>query len=78
VAENWYPDWQATANDGRAQVLRGDYSLLTVLVRAGTNQVELTFHSRDFATAKAISFGSLALLVIVGVIAIVPRRPRNA
>ncbi|HEX4600758.1 MAG TPA: YfhO family protein [Gemmatimonadales bacterium] len=79
VAENWYPDWQARANDLLpAQVLRGDYSLLTVLVRAGTAKVELSFRSRDFETGKTISFASLGVLLIVGVLSVVPRRLRNA
>lgn len=78
VAENWYPDWHATADGLAAQVLRGDYSLLTVLVRAGTRSVNLTFESPDFETGKAISLASLGLLVILGVVPVLLRRRRHA
>src|SRR5437667_11041118 len=45
VAENWYPDWQAS-DDGRpAQVLRGDYSLITVALPAGAKVLEPAFRS---------------------------------
>src|SRR5205085_791314 len=46
VAENWYPDWRVTVDGRRGQLLRGDYSLITVPVPAGTRTVDLTFRSR--------------------------------
>src|SRR2546421_9438861 len=41
IAENWYPDWEATVDGQPAAVLRGDYSLLTVALPAGAKVVEL-------------------------------------
>lgn len=78
VAENWYPDWQATADGRAAPVVRGDFSLITVAVPAGTRTVELTFRSRDYETGKLISLVSLAVLVVVAVAPIVARRTRHA
>src|SRR6266571_3755980 len=80
VAENWYPDWQASV-DGRPTrggALRGDFALITVPVPAGAHLVELTFRSRDYETGKEISLGSLALLAIIAGAPIVARRARHA
>ncbi len=74
VAENWYPDWHATVDSRSTQVLRGDYSLLTVVLPAGAKAVELTFRSELYDRGKAITLGSLALLLIAALAAAVPRR----
>ncbi len=63
VAENWYPDWHATADGQPATTLRGDQTLLTVAVKAGTKQVELEFSSRYFAMGKLVTIGSVLLLL---------------
>jgi hypothetical protein len=77
VAENWYPDWHATVDGSSAQVLRGDYALLTVPVPAGARQVELSFRSRDFETGKTISLASLALLLALALVPAALRRRRH-
>src|SRR5256885_519200 len=64
VAENWYPDWQVAIDGQRGQLLRGDYSLITVPLPAGARTVDLTFHSRLYEIGKAITLASLALLLI--------------
>lgn len=78
VAENWYPDWQATVDGRSAQVLRGDHSLITVALPAGARAVELTFRSTLYDRGKAITIACLALLLIAVLAAAVPRRARNA
>jgi hypothetical protein len=64
VAENWYPDWHATVDGQPVTPLRGDESLLTVPVKAGTKTVELEFSSRYYARGKLITLGSLLVLVL--------------
>ena len=64
VAENWYPDWRATVDGAPIDVLRGDYTLITVPVPAGARTVELVFRSRDYERGKRTSFASLAILLI--------------
>jgi hypothetical protein len=64
VAENWYPDWQVTIDGRRGQLLRGDYSLITVPVPAGTRTVDLTFRSRLYELGRGITLASLALLLV--------------
>src|SRR6266516_1425408 len=75
VAENWYPDWQATVDGGPAQVLRGDYSLLTVALPAGAKVVDLTFRSKLYELGRTLTLASLAVLLIALLAALtLPRR----
>jgi uncharacterized membrane protein YfhO len=75
IAENWYPDWQASADGRPAQVLRGDYSLLTVALPAGARVVEVTFRSKLYELGRTLTIASLAALLIALLAAVVlPRR----
>src|SRR2546421_12699313 len=78
VAENWYPDWQVAIDGQRGQLLRGDYSLITVPLPTGARTVDLTFHSRSFEIGKAITLASLALLLITLVASLAGPRARPA
>jgi len=78
VAENWYPDWQVSVDGRRGQLLRGDYSLITVPLRAGARTVDLTFHSKLYEIGKAITVASLALLLIALLASLASRRARHA
>jgi hypothetical protein len=64
VSENWYPDWRASADGSEALVARGNGSLLTVAVPAGTQLVELAFESPDYQTGRLVSLLSLALVAV--------------
>lgn len=63
VAENWFPDWRATVDGRAADVLRGDWTFITVPVPAGARQVELTFRSPVYERGRLLSILSLVLLV---------------
>jgi len=78
VSENWYPDWNATVDGAAAQVLRGDYALITVPVPAGAKRVELSFRSPAYQTGKTISLASLALLAVIALAPIGLKRRRDA
>jgi len=78
VAENWYPDWQVSVDGRRGQLLRGDYSLITVPLPAGARTVDLMFHSRLYEIGKAITVASLALLLIALLASLASRHARNA
>src|SRR5256886_6827322 len=78
VAENWYPDWQVAVDGQRGQLLRGDYSLITVPLPAGARTVDLTFHSRLYEIRKALTLASLALLLIALVASLAGRGARPA
>jgi hypothetical protein len=77
VAENWYPDWVGTVDGRPAQVLRGDYSLLTVPVPPGAKAVELSVRSKLYELGRTITLGSLAILVIGLVASLAGRRMRH-
>jgi hypothetical protein len=74
IAENWYPDWEAAADGGPAQVLRGDYSLITVAVPAGAKVVDLTFHSNLYELGRTLTIASLAALLVALLAALALRR----
>jgi hypothetical protein len=61
VSENWYPDWRATVDGKPAPVLRGDHSLLSVVLPPGAERVEFRFDSPAYARGKLVSL--LAVLV---------------
>jgi hypothetical protein len=78
IAENWYPDWQASADGRPAQVLRGDYTLITVALPAGAKVVDLMFRSKLYETGRMLSLGSLAALLVALVAAVIlPPRARH-
>jgi|SRR5690348_1518686 len=62
ISENWYPDWHASVDGSPAQILRGDWTFLTIPVPAGAHQVALHFASRDYARGRMIMFASLLLI----------------
>jgi len=74
VAENWYPDWLASADGRPAQVLRGDYSLITVALPAGARVVELVFRSALYEEGRTVTLVALAALLVALIAALVPRR----
>jgi hypothetical protein len=78
VAENWYPDWQVAVDGQRGQLLRGDYSLITVPLPAGARTVDLTFRSRLYELGRTITLASLALLLVALLGSLASRRTRNA
>ena len=59
---------------GPAQVLRGDYSLLTVALPAGAKVVELTFRSKLYELGRTLTLASLAALLMALLAAVVLRR----
>ncbi len=78
IAENWYPDWEATADGRPAQLLRGDYTLITVALPAGAKVVELAFRSKLYEAGRTLSVGSLGVLLIALLAAVIlPRRARH-
>jgi hypothetical protein len=78
VAENWHPEWEATVDGQPAQVLRGNYTLLTVAVPAGARSVELTFRSGTFRTGKLLTLVSLALVAAAFAAPAIAGRRRSA
>ncbi len=76
VSENHYRDWRAVVAGEPAPVYRGNTTLITVPVRAGADQIELTFVSEEYRRGKLISFASVAL-VLAGVVVPAALRRRS-
>ncbi len=74
VAENWYPDWRATADGSDAPVARGNMSLIVVPVPEGTSTVTLTFDSPDYRLGRVLSWMSLAAVFLGLAVPTVRRR----
>ena len=74
VSENWHPSWRAMVDGVAAPVLRGDFTLLTVPVPAGTHVVQLAFRSPADRAGGWLSI--VSLLVLAGLTASTLRRRR--
>jgi hypothetical protein len=64
VSENWYPDWHAEVDGKPAAVLRGDHTLLSVVLPPGAREVRFHFASAAYARGKVVT--TLALLIALG------------
>lgn len=76
VAENWYPDWRATVDGKPVQAHRGNLTYIVVPVAAGTRRIELDFTSADYQQGKAVTFASLACILLIAVVPSFPQRKR--
>ncbi|MEO5567710.1 MAG: hypothetical protein ABIR92_04430, partial [Gemmatimonadaceae bacterium] len=77
VSENFYPGWTATSGSTSLPTSRANYNLIGVGLKAGTQQVDLTFADPAYTTGKMITLLALlvaTLLLIAGVV-IDRRRP---
>jgi hypothetical protein len=77
VSENWYPDWRAEVNGSEAPVLRGQFTLITVPLRAGASEVTLRVRSASYSRGRAVSFASLAAAALLIAVPVVLRRRRG-
>jgi hypothetical protein len=66
VAENWYPDWQATVDGKPAKTMRADGALLSVALPPGTREVTFTYDVPEYHTGKMITL--LSLLGVLGLL----------
>jgi hypothetical protein len=69
LADAWYPDWTATVDRQRVEVLPADYLLRAVVVPAGRHEVVFRFESPAVDRGLIVSLASLVVilgLLIVG------------
>jgi uncharacterized membrane protein YfhO len=77
VSENYYPGWRVWV-DGRAgQVVRGDVSLISVPVAAGSSEVRLEFTSDAYVRGRLITWLSVAAAIGLIVASIASERRRR-
>ena len=63
IADAWYPDWTATVDGSRAEVLEADYLLRAVVVPAGRHRVAFRFESSAVRSGLILSLASLAAVL---------------
>ena len=63
VSENYYPSWHARVDGIEAPVLRAQYALMAVPLRAGATEVELTFSSRAYALGQVVTLATALAIV---------------
>jgi hypothetical protein len=68
INESWDAGWKATVDGQPATVLPGNYSFRTLRVPAGEHTVELRYRPTAFVVGSAISAGTLALLLGLGIV----------
>jgi len=76
LADLWYPDWTATVDGRRAEVLKADYLLRAVAVPEGRHRVAFRFESPAVRNGLVLSLASL--LVALALLAIDLLRRRGA
>jgi hypothetical protein len=78
VSENYYPGWHAWVDGREGQVVRGNVSLVTVPVAAGSSEVRLEFTSDAYVRGRLITWLSAAMAIGLIVVPIVSERRRRA
>ncbi len=79
LADLWYPDWVASVDGRRVEILKADYLLRAVAVPAGRHRVEFRFESGAVRRGLAYSLvGFAAALALLGAGTWRARRVRGA
>jgi hypothetical protein len=78
IADTWYPDWTATVDGSRAEVLEADYLLRAVVVPAGRHRVAFRFESRAVRNGLFVSLASLAAVLALLATDLLRRRRARA
>jgi hypothetical protein len=78
VSENYYPSWRAWADGEPVSIMRGNVTMLTVPVRAGTSELRFEFTSEAYERGRLITAVSLfAAVLLIGVPVARERRQRG-
>ncbi len=64
ISENFYPGWRATVDGEPVEILRADYTLRAIPVRAGQHRIEMWYEPLSFKIGGVIS--GMTVLVCVG------------
>jgi hypothetical protein len=78
LADLWYPDWEATVDGRRTEILKADYLLRAVAVPAGSHRVEFHFRPRAMRQGLLLSCASLLVTLVLLGAGLLRRRPAAA
>jgi hypothetical protein len=65
ISQTAIPGWRAFLDGRRVKLLRGNHAFLAVYVPAGEHRLHLRYLPDSFVVGRAISLGTIALLVII-------------
>ena len=77
LSDPFYPGWQAEVDGEPATILRANYAFRAVAVPAGSHRVTMAFRPGSWYAGLGISAFTVAILLIMGVWAILRRRRRE-
>ena len=63
ISENFYPGWRATIDNEPVEILRADYTLRAIPVRAGQHRIEMWYEPMSFKIGAVISGMTVVLCV---------------
>ncbi len=67
VAENWYPDWQATIDGQPAATHRANFAMLSVALPSGAREVRLRYDMASYHTGRLLTaIAVLGALLLIG------------
>jgi uncharacterized membrane protein YfhO len=64
ISENYYPGWRATIDNEPVEILRADYTLRAIPVRAGQHRIEMWYDPLSFKLGAGIS--AVTILLCIG------------
>ena len=78
LSDPWYPGWTCAVDDEPTRLYRANYAFRAAAVPAGKHRVRFDFDPISYRRGKVISGASLAVLAMLGFVAIVSRMRRQA
>lgn len=76
VSENWYPGWRALVDGKPVTVGKAAVSLMGIPLPAGARAIEMSFENPAYETGKAVTWGAVALAVLLLGLGVVMDRRR--
>jgi uncharacterized membrane protein YfhO len=77
LSDPFYPGWRAEVDGEEATILRANYAFRAVSVPAGSHRVSMAFRPGSWYVGLGITVFTVAVLLILGVLAMTRRRRRR-
>ncbi len=74
LSEVWYPSWKVYVDGELSQVLKTDYTLMSVYVGSGNHTVQFVYDDQLFKTGIAVSSATAILLATITSLYVIQRR----
>jgi hypothetical protein len=74
ISESAWKGWRAYVDENPAKIVRANHDFLGVFVPAGKHAIRLTYLPQSFVIGRAVTFGTLAMIVLAMGVAVALRR----